>query len=255
MKTILYFILTLLTFLTFAFVPNSFAQDDSPEYVVRAIYFYPNDLQPHPDIDAILDYFIKDFQNHFADRMEAHGFGRKTFRFEADENGNAVVHQVKGNFNDTYYSGETYSKVQKEFISRFGKSKNIDFFVVDTRNPLGRLPSGEEAHPCGLGRGNSDSGFAIVPAYGNCFGGLLPGTETDIHDFIRGFGIHELVHAFGLLHDDSGPNFIELTFCAAEWLNGHRYFNHGQDNVVNHNTSIKMLPPTLASSPADIQGV
>ena len=246
MKTTLFLILTPFTIATLTFVPNSIAQDNSPEYVVRAIYFFPNDLQPHPDIDAILDYFMKDFQRHFADRMEFHGFGRKTFRFEADENGNAIVHQVKGNFNDTYYSGETYSKVLGEFTSRFGNSKNIDFFVIDTRNPLGFLPSGEEGHPCGIGYGDSDSGYAIVPAYGDCFGGQLPGTVNEIHDFIRAFGIHELLHAFGMLHDRSGPNTLDLTFCAAEWLDGHRYFNPDQDNVVNHNATIQMLRPTLS---------
>ena len=42
MKTTLCFILILFTFLTLAFVPNSFAQ----EYVVRVIYFHPNDIEP-----------------------------------------------------------------------------------------------------------------------------------------------------------------------------------------------------------------
>ena len=41
MKTTLYFTLTLLIFAVLAFVPNSFAQDDSSEYIVRAIYFIP----------------------------------------------------------------------------------------------------------------------------------------------------------------------------------------------------------------------
>ena len=253
MKTTLYFTLTLLALAMLAFVPNSFAQDHSPEYVVRAIYFYPNDLQPHPEIDTVLDYFMKDFQKHFADRMEFHGFGRKTFLFEADEKGNTIVHQVKGNFNDAHYRGNTYSKVLEEFYSRFGKSKNIDFFVVDTRNQIGSLPSGEVGHPCGIGIGHSDSGFAVVPAYGDCFGVQSIGTEPGIHALIRAFGIHELLHAFGMLHDYSGPFELDLTSCAAEWLDGHRFFNQRQNSVVNDNTTIKMLPPTLVSPPATIR--
>ena len=252
MKRTLYFTLTILASAALAFTPNSIAQDNSPEYVVRAIYFYPNDLQPHPDIDTVLDYFMKDFQKHFADRMEFNGFGRKTFRFEADENGNAVVHKVKGNFNDAHYNGRTYSKVTGEFRSRFGNSKNIDFFVVDTRNQIGSLPSGEVGHPCGIGGGGSDSGIAVVPAYGDCFGVQSIGTEPGIHALIRAFGIHELLHAFGMLHDDSGPFPLDLTFCAAEWLDGHRYFNPGQDDVVNNNTDIQMFQPTLVSPPATI---
>ena len=195
---------------------------------------------------------MKDFQKHFADRMEFHGFGRKTFRFEADEYGNAIVHQVKGNFNDAHYSGNTYSKVLDEFISRFGNSKNIDFFVIDTRNQIGSLPSGEVGHPCGIGGGSSDNGIAVVPAYGDCFGAQSIGTEPEIHALIRGFGIHELLHAFGMLHDDSGGGQLSLTSCAAEWLDGHSYFNHGKEIVVNDNTGIQMLPPTLVSPPATI---
>ena len=46
MKTALCFTLTLLIFVTIAFVPNNFAQDTDPKYVVRVIYFVPNDRQP-----------------------------------------------------------------------------------------------------------------------------------------------------------------------------------------------------------------
>ena len=103
MKITLYLTLTLLTFVTLMFVPNSFAQGNSPEYVVRVIYFIPNDRQSDPDIDRKLDTLVKDMQKFYADQMEAHGFERKTFRFEADDVGNVVVHHVNGNFNDAYY--------------------------------------------------------------------------------------------------------------------------------------------------------
>ncbi len=43
MKTKHALIFILITFVTLSFLPNSFAQVDSPEYVVRAIYFLPND--------------------------------------------------------------------------------------------------------------------------------------------------------------------------------------------------------------------
>lgn len=85
MKTTLCF--TLLTFLILAFVPISFAQGASPEYVVRIIYFTPNDHQPQPDIDSVLDTRIKQAQRYFGDQLEAHGFERKTFRIETDDAG------------------------------------------------------------------------------------------------------------------------------------------------------------------------
>ena len=80
MKTTQYFIFILLTFLMFAFVPNSFAQEGtSPEYMVRVVYLVPNDRQSQPDIDAKLDPLIKDVQQFYADEMERHGVRQKNF--------------------------------------------------------------------------------------------------------------------------------------------------------------------------------
>ena len=59
MKTTLYLTLTLFTFVTLAFLPESFAQDTSPEYVVRIIYFLPKDRTVQPGIDAKLNEMIK----------------------------------------------------------------------------------------------------------------------------------------------------------------------------------------------------
>ena len=123
MKTTLCLTLTLLTFAMLAFVTNSFAQDDSPEYVVRVIYFLPNDQEPDPDIDSKLDTLIKDVQNFYADQMERHGFGRKTFRLETDESGKTVVHHVKGEFNETYYDNKISHKDREEIDTRFDSSK------------------------------------------------------------------------------------------------------------------------------------
>ena len=52
MKTTLCSAITLLTFVTLVFVPNTFAQDNSPEYVVRTIYVVPNDRAPDPNMDT-----------------------------------------------------------------------------------------------------------------------------------------------------------------------------------------------------------
>ena len=62
--------------------------------MVRLIYFLPSDRQPQPDIDTKMDTLIKEVQQFYANQMENHGFGRKTFAFEADVTGKAVVHHV-----------------------------------------------------------------------------------------------------------------------------------------------------------------
>ena len=130
MKTTLYFTLTLLTFVTFAFVPNSLAQDASPEYVARVIYFVPNDREPDPNMDEKLDIQMKDAQQFYADQMEVHGFGRKTFRLETDD-GNAKVHQVNGKFSDAYYLSTPWM-VWGEIEEQFDMSKNIYYLALDT---------------------------------------------------------------------------------------------------------------------------
>ena len=100
MKTILCFLLILVCSLT-VFPQASLAQNSRP--MVRLIYFLPNDRKPQPDIDAKMDGLIKGMQEFYAKQMAAHGFGRKTFQFETDARGNAVVHWVSGRFTDKHY--------------------------------------------------------------------------------------------------------------------------------------------------------
>ena len=244
MKTTLSFTLALITFVTLAFVPNSFAQDDSPEYVVRVIYLIPNDQEPDPDIDSKLDTLMKDAQQFYADQMESHGFGRKTFRLETDENENVVVHHVNGKFNDAYYQNPAIGSwiVWEEIEEQFDMSKNIYFLALGISNNF--LDGVATANTSGIGDGSSLSGRVLIPA----------------SRFSAAF--HELGHAFGLQHDwraDANRIFtrrvkdpMTASFCAAEWLDVHRYFNPNQEPA-NDNTSVRMLPPSFAEPPATIR--
>ena len=72
---------------------------------------------------------------------------------------------------------------------------------------------------------------------------------------------HELGHAFGLMHDArQNAKRISLytrdtmlnSFCAAEWLDRHRYFNPPRISR-DRNPTIKMLPASLASPPNGIR--
>lgn len=134
MKTTLSLTLALITFAMLTLVPSSFAQDDSPEHVVKPIYFYPNNSEPQPDIDGQLDTLMKETQQLFADEMEAHGFSGKTFSPESDANGNVVVHHVKGNFNDAYYQHPpTPNMLWEEVEEQLDSSKSIYFIAPDKR--------------------------------------------------------------------------------------------------------------------------
>ena len=237
MKTKLLLSLCLFVLSMLLFLPNTFAQGTAPHNVVRLIYFVPHQRQPQPDINAKLDALIKDVQTFFADEIERHGFGRKTFQFETDRHGNAVVHRVNGNFPDTHYHQDTVSKVVEEVPQRFDFVKNVYLVVVD-------VSTGFIDRVCGRGGdvGNTAGdwgGRAFIPASGDCLNTHL-GFELTAH---------ELGHAFGLAHDfrrsayimSYGQNPDRLARCAAEWLDANRYFNGHRTPANNHETTIEML--------------
>lgn len=238
MRITLFSVLTIL-FVTLVCLPVSFAQNTTPENMVRLIYFLPSDRTPQPDIDTKLDTEIKDAQLLFADLLEEHGFERKTFRFETDASGNAVVHHLNGKFAAVHYHNSPWS-VWDELTEQFDLSKNIYLISIDT-GILNPIPDPEgvffvcfENGICGQGGWGNDgaSGRAVVPTNDN------PAVA------------HELGHAFGLQHDYRDPGFtggdpMLASFCAAEWLDTNRYFN---ETLISSNTptTIQMLPPLAA---------
>ena len=249
MKMTLCIFLALLTFVTLAFAQDSFAQDTSPERTVRAIYFVPNDRTPQPDIDAKLDMMLKEVQQFYADQMENHGFGRKKFKLETDTTEKVIVHHIVGKFNDEYYLDGVFDKVAIEIRDKgFDTSKNIYYTAIDISskflNDEGRV-AGQGVHDGNMG------GLAVTPASGTFFDAPLTA--------------HEIGHTFGLLHDfrrtitdimSHGPwpwgQGMQLSQCAAEWLDAHPYFNASKA-ASNNNTEVQMLAPTLAAPPATIR--
>ena len=134
MKTI---VLSLLIFICgMAMFPYaSVAQDTRP--MVRLIYFLPRDREPQPNIDEKMDGLIKDAQQLYANHMEAHGFGRKTFQFEADARGNAVVHHFVGEFTDAHYSNLSNTwDIWEEIDKQFDASKNIYVTVIEMSSEI-----------------------------------------------------------------------------------------------------------------------
>ena len=244
MKTTLCCMIALFTIFGQIALPDSFAQvvENLPHHTVRVIYFLPKDRHPEPDIDAKLGSMIKDVQQFYADQMESHGFDRKTFRLEKDDAGNVVVHHVNGKFNALHYSpsGDHITlgqRVEPEINERFDTSKHIYVSVANV--------------------GWSGGGIA----FSNRTGGVIVFPVSSDNRFLAA---HELGHIFGLNHDfrnqyrvmsyTGWKPSLQLSYCAAEWLDVHPYFNaeRGQSNLTDAPTIIQMLPAT-ASPPNAIR--
>ena len=205
-------------------------ESTDPRNVVRLIYFLPSDRSPQPDIDNKFDKLIKETQQVFAGQMDHYGFGRKTFQFESDATGKAIVHHVKGKFKDEYYHTQA-GKVWEEIGELFDRSTNIYLAALDTSTEA------LDGFACGYGTPYGTSGGTVlIPASGWCF------EEIDVT-------VHELGHAFGLQHDfrNNLQPWIDVystepmttSPCAAEWLDAHRYFNNHQI-YFNEPTTIEM---------------
>ena len=200
--------------------------------MVRLIYFLPRDRHAQWGIDTQLDALIKDTQQFYAEQMQGSGFDRKTFTFEADVTGKAVVHQVTGKFNDWYYRSDTLDKVMEEVNEQFDRSKHLYLIAIDIGSE--RI----DTHWCGRGGFEwSGGGRAIIPASGSCF-------SLDVT-------AHELGHAFGLEHDFRDDAYImsygggtrrRLSHCASKWLDVSRFFNTSEI-AYNEPTIIQMLSP------------
>ena len=220
---------------------------------VRLIYFLPKDRTPQQDIDAKMDELIKNVQLSYEEMMEYHGFGARTFALETDATGKAVVHHVKGKFNDEYYLTDTGRKViDEETAEQFDLSANVYLVVLDVSNAV-------IDGACGIGASwGPEAGMALIPAPNSA-----RQRERGWSCFNVDVTAHEVGHAFGLVHDhfrnatrspsSYHTDFMVTSFCAAEWLDAHRYFNRGQTYPQkDERTTIQMFPP-LAVPPNAIR--
>ena len=208
---------------------------------VRLIYFLPNGRPYRTDVVQQMKDEILKVQTFYAEQMEQHGFGWKTFTFETDATGQAMVHRVDGQFTDSYYYQDTSDKVRQELAERFYTQTRIYIVVIDTG--LERIGV-RDRQVCG----DASEGRFFMPGSGPCFSFYVIA--------------HELGHTFGLRHDFRsnaymlsygitnirGWNRDRISQCAAEWLDVHSFFNASQF-LFNNPTTIRMLPP-LASPKA-----
>ena len=222
---------------------NDYKKKTGKPYTVQLIYFVPSDLSPQTDIDKKIDSLIQKVQEIYASQMEYHGFGRKTFRYETDVNGKAIIHHVKGKFKDVYYQKQS-GKIWDEINTLFDTKNNIYFVALESTKDL------LNGFACGFGGTNGDfGGTVVIPASGQCFNNIA-------------VTVHEFGHAFGLVHDyrNNLKPWVDLytnepmttSFCAAQWLDVHRNFNTNE-SFLNRPTNIQMEKPIRLTGTDDIR--
>ena len=210
-KYLVFVILSLL--LIFAIKGTVYSQDlDVGEpRTVRMIYFLPNDRPYQADVVQKMKDEMRSLQTFFAEQMQAHGHGKKTFQYETDATGEPKVHRVDGQHSESYYitnNNEPRGELQQKFD--MWRHNTIYLIVLDNRT------GGISEHVGGIAGGEKYSGTAWIPS-----------------EFSFELAAHELGHAFGLQHDfrdgryilSYGPGLNRLSACAAEYLAVDPYFN------------------------------
>ncbi len=171
---------------------------------VRLVYLLPNDRVHRAEVVQRMKDEILKVQTFYAEQMEAHGYGRLTFRIETDHQGEPMVHHMDGRYPDASYNATFLPAEVADVFKHIG---NVYVTVID----------GTRQGAYGGDHSNiKNSGFVVMGG-GFTFAVLA----------------HEIGHAFGLshdFHDDAyimsyGPGQTRLSACSAEFLSVHPYFN------------------------------
>ena len=218
----LIFLLTLAILLTL--IGFVVVADAELPFIVRTIYFQPTNAPAPTDRIAELMIEVQDF---YRTEMERNDYGDKTFRLETDNDGDVVVHTVKGRNNIAHYSATTSASITQELPVELKNNNNIHVIIV-----------------AGLRLVNNRVWGVGWPVYGAASGGYAVISTKSGH-FGKSVIAHELGHAFGLYHNIRDGNFLmgpgskALDTYEARWLDKHHYFNDVHN--INHVPDFRII--------------
>ena len=208
---------------------------------VRMIYFLPNNRPFRTSVIDSMKATVRQVQTFYAEQMQAHGHGNKTFRFETDPENEPLVHRVDGAHPDSHYFDCTINTVLDEISQTFNVSENIYFIAVDMN---GLYSVGQKVG--GVGTRWKNGGFAFV--------------DSELPSEFRWItAAHELGHAFGLEHDFRDDTYVmsygrqpdSLSMCNAEFLAVHPYFNPNAAETLT--PTIELISPR--TYPTDVTSI
>ena len=197
---------------------------------VRMIYFLPNDRPFRQEVVDEMKAVIRQVQTFYAEQMQAHGYGNRTFRIETDAQGEPLVHRVDGRHPESHYE---YGPVNEIFeIFDFDIDANIYSIIIDSASFL---------HGGAEWRGKNGGYAWLDDDY----------IGSTVHGGYAGTTAHEIGHAFGLQHDFRDGAYTmsyglggRLSACAAEYLAVHPYFNADSPIEEGSPPAIELISPT-----------
>jgi WD40 repeat protein len=209
--------------------------------VIAPIYFLPTNRQPQADIPEKIDQMLKDVQSFFADEMERHGYGRKSFEFEKNSDGSAKVYLFEGETTDKYYKDSANSRVMKEISQHFNAINNILLIIVDKSQEVKtnkKIKTYAELKQLSakLKRSSAKIDRLTFQVQGFVFrkqGGKIV-LDKSLDSYSKNAIILEFAETFGLNRDYRSPSYLmsysdhqskHLSKSSAAWLNKCKFFN------------------------------
>ena len=208
-------------------------KQETTQNIVVPIYFLPTNRLPQTDIPEKIDKILRDLQTFFADEIQHHGFGRKTFDFEKNSDGSAKVYLFEGKTADEYYDEYTSSRVLKEIEQYFESSTKCYFIIVDKSIEKESIKSKYTASELKkMKKSIQDMTLSIRDYIFRRQGGNIV-VRTPLNGYSKHVLAAKFGDAFGLNRDYRHPSYLmsygrqskHLSKSSAAWLSRSRFFN------------------------------